>query len=144
MIELQLDKKLDQSFIKSRILPYQKEMHHSLIPQLYSEGFNDEPWNGDWDTYEFFDPNGAFLSVTENQFSGFIISYERNCVGHISVLTVLPQFRGLGIATDLIIKATNFLFGKGLKEIDIRVEPENDPALQLYKKLGFIPKPTEK
>ena len=144
MIELQLEKKLDQSLLKSTIIPYQKEIHHSLIPRLYAEGFNDDLWKYNWDSYEFFDPNGVFLATESGQFSGFIISYQRNYVGHISVLTVLPQFRGFGIATDLIICASNFLFEKGLHKITIRVEPENDPALQLYKKFGFVPKQSEK
>ena len=140
MIELQLEKKLDQSFIKNTIIPYQKEIHHSIIPVLYSQGFEEDPWKNDWDEYEFFDPNGVFLTTQSGQFSGFIISYERNYIGHISVLTVLPQFRELGIATDLIYCATNFLFEKGMQIVTIRVEPENNPAFKLYKKLGFVPK----
>ena len=137
MIRLWLDKKPDAIRSECTIIPYNQNEHHSLVPKLYAEGFNDKPWNSDWDRWDFFDPEGVFLASVDGKYAGFIISYERDGNGHISVLTVLPEFRGRGIAKSLIGRAADYLFGKGYTKISIRVEEENETALGLYRDTGF-------
>ncbi len=137
MIKLYLEKRLDKKSSVCTIIHYKKEIHHSLIPQLYAEGFGDKPWGSDWNKWDFFDPEGVFLALVSGRYAGFVISYERDGNGHISVLTVLPEFRGRGIAEDLIVCASDYLFDRKFKKISINVEEDNEAALELYRKLGF-------
>lgn len=137
MIRLYLKKRLYKKPPRCTIIPYKKEIHHSLIPQLYAEGFDDKPWGSDWDSWDFFDPEGVFLAQVSGRYAGFIICYERDGNGHISVLTVLPEFRRRGIAEDLISHAAGYLFDRKFEKISVNVEEDNDAALALYRKLGF-------
>ena len=53
-------------------------------------------------------------------------------------IAVLPQHRSKGIATQLVLTALNALKTKGVNEIYLQVDEENNNARQLYQKLGFI------
>jgi ribosomal protein S18 acetylase RimI-like enzyme len=48
---------------------------------------------------------------------------------------VLPKYRGLGIGKKLMIKIMDHLKNK---KIILYVDPKNEVAINLYKKLGFI------
>ncbi len=56
---------------------------------------------------------------------------------HIFLLFVHPNHRRLGIGTSLIELATNWAKNQGNNQIGIHVFADNQPALQLYQKLGF-------
>lgn len=76
----------------------------------------------------------------------FLISIDKKVIGTISYkieknnnilingLTILPEFRGQGIATISMGKLLNTLKNKNLSLV---VHPENTPALLVYLKHGF-------
>ncbi|MEM3507606.1 MAG: N-acetyltransferase [Candidatus Bathyarchaeia archaeon] len=57
--------------------------------------------------------------------------------GHIVSIAVLPEFRRKGIAMELIDKVLKFLNEKKIDECFLEVRTTNEPAIGLYKKLGF-------
>ncbi len=122
------------------IVKYDSKSHHSLIPTLYSMGFNDAPWTNDWDNIKEFDANGVFLlrcKITK-KYLGFAISFNRNDFGYISVVTILPEYRNNGYAKVLIKSCIEYLKSTGMQKIMIDVKADNSSALGLYKKLGFV------
>ncbi|MBN2625880.1 MAG: GNAT family N-acetyltransferase [Spirochaetales bacterium] len=138
MIEMILSQSYTSRPGNTEIIGYDRNLHRSLIPEVYSRGFSDDPWKSDWDEFECFDEKGTFLAVEGKEVVGFVISHERDGNGYISVLSVLPEFRRRGIAGDLISRAIAFLQGRNLPEITLHVEKENRAARELYSKLGFF------
>ncbi len=122
-----------------QILNYDYALHHALIPKIYAESFEDNPWPDDWDTIDEFDPKGVFLATEKNKsdLAGFVISFKRRNFGYISVVAVLPSSQRRGIATALIKEAVRYLKSLGLNRIRIHVEETNLAALQVYERLGF-------
>ncbi len=57
--------------------------------------------------------------------------------GHIISIAVLPEFRRNGIASDLVKSALAALRNLEAEECYLEVRSSNEPAIQLYEKLGF-------
>lgn len=57
--------------------------------------------------------------------------------GHVVSLAVLPEHRRRGIATALMKEATLNLRKEGAGECFLEVRVSNEPALELYRSLGF-------
>jgi len=57
--------------------------------------------------------------------------------GHIVSVAVLPQNRRKGIGEALVNEATKGMQQYGAKQCFLEVRVTNEPAISLYKKLGF-------
>jgi len=57
--------------------------------------------------------------------------------GHVVSLAVLPDSRRKGIATELMKEAMKAMDGYGCSECYLEVRTTNEPALDLYRKMGF-------
>ncbi|MDJ0556809.1 MAG: GNAT family N-acetyltransferase [Microcoleaceae cyanobacterium MO_207.B10] len=62
---------------------------------------------------------------------------EGDRVTHIFLLYVSPAHRRLGIGSALVTHAENWARAKGDRQIGLQVFVSNQPALNLYQKLGF-------
>lgn len=49
-----------------------------------------------------------------------------------------PAYRGRGIARDLITRSIAACASAGCRQIGLRVDSDNTPALALYRSLGFV------
>lgn len=58
-------------------------------------------------------------------------------VGYIPFLYLLPEFRGQGLGIQLIGQAVNFFRQRSRNRLQLRVSPQNGPALTFYKRYGF-------
>ncbi|NJK65969.1 MAG: GNAT family N-acetyltransferase [Microcoleus sp. CSU_2_2] len=56
---------------------------------------------------------------------------------HIFLLYVAPEHRRLGIGAALVICAENWARARGDRQIGLQVFLSNQPALNLYQKLGY-------
>jgi len=70
-----------------------------------------------------------------NNIVGFIIATKLFEVIEIHLIYVSKEYRNSGIATELIKNLKEY---EGVKTILLEVSCENIPAINLYKKLGFI------
>ena len=120
-----------------KIVAYNKIDHHEIIPLIYADSFNKDPWPSNWDEIDEFDSRGVFLVKIDNQYIGFIIGFKRKDFGYISVCAVKNDFQRRGIATTLIHKEIEYLKSIGLKTLYIDVEVANVPAVKTYEKYGF-------
>ena len=57
--------------------------------------------------------------------------------GWINRLAIHPDYRGRGIAIDLINKCQNVIKRQGLKLFCTLIEESNTPSIKLFKKLGY-------
>lgn len=86
--------------------------------------------------------NSNFVCFDDDKIVGYISynpkSKRRNGSIYIISLVVLPEYRRLGIAQNLIYTACKYYENKGLGEImSLQVDKDNVPAINLYKKVGF-------
>ncbi|MCW6050422.1 GNAT family N-acetyltransferase [Lyngbya sp. CCAP 1446/10] len=57
--------------------------------------------------------------------------------GHIFLLYIAPEHRRQGLGAALIIQAENWARSRGDRQIGLQVFLNNQPAMNLYQKLGY-------
>ncbi|PCJ65499.1 MAG: hypothetical protein COA58_08805 [Bacteroidetes bacterium] len=83
-----------------------------------------------------FNTNRTWYYVKNNELVGFItIDISNN--NQVELCSVLPQYRGQGIAKKLWLHAFNEIAMDGPTEFHISFQNENTIAKNLYKSLGF-------
>ena len=78
-------------------------------------------------TYKLEDKIIAYISFTDT---------------HINRLAVLPKHHGKGIGKQIMKKAINILWEKGVKTLTLNTQISNDQSRPLYESLGFVEKGT--
>ncbi len=82
--------------------------------------------------------NNYFRTYEYNgQAAGFLwYSLEDNSA-FLSDIMLIPEFQGKGMGRCLIREFLNELAGQGVHEVELRVSPDNQRALNLYSDFGF-------
>lgn len=89
----------------------------------------DEPW---------FDPDGLILAFAGDEPLGFHwTKCESPDVGEVYVLGVVPAAGGRGLGTALLWAGLDHLRRSGCHDVDLFVDADNLPAVQLYERAGF-------
>jgi ribosomal-protein-alanine N-acetyltransferase len=111
----------------------QKIKMFNKVAELHKLCFPHRPWGAD----EFRDlkQSGCEIVASEN---GFIVW--RTVLDEAEIITVgvHPDARGAGIAIAMLGIMENEIKKVGAKKIFLEVSAENTPAINLYKKCGFI------
>lgn len=86
--------------------------------------------------YKKYIKESKVFFIINNKKTAGTISYKINKNKSILIngLTILPEYRGKGIATNAMKK---LLAKLGDKNLSLVVHPENTPALLIYLRLGF-------
>lgn len=103
------------------------------IAELHMVCFPHRPW----DANEFRDlkKSGCEIVASEN---GFIVWRTVCDEAEIITIGVHPDARGAGIAIAMLNIMENEIKRGGAKKIFLEVSAENAPAINLYKKCGFV------
>ena len=114
-----------------------REEDVSQVNNIYLSGFNREP-------------NENYLSIVDDKnYLCFVAEYEDKLVGYINLLvvdsvaeiinvSVLKDFRKKSVGTYLIDFCIKYLIENQFIGIMLEVDENNLPAINLYKKMGFI------
>lgn len=62
---------------------------------------------------------------------------EGETYGHVLDLAVADEYRREGIGEELLHRALNYLRERGIDRVKLEVRVGNDPAMNLYEKVGF-------
>ena len=110
------------------------------LPENYTDFFFLDLYRRFPETFIVAEENGEIagyimcrieFGLSDFGFSGLIKK------GHIVSVAVMPQHRRKGIGQALITEALNGMRHYGAKQCFLEVRVTNDPAISLYKKLGF-------
>ncbi len=97
-----------------------------------------EPW---------FDAAGFVLAVDpQDRMLGFHwtkVHAGEEPVGEVYVVGVDPGARGMRLGTALTVAGLRYLQERGLRRVILYVEADNDPAVRLYRELGFTLRQTD-
>jgi mycothiol synthase len=88
-----------------------------------------EPW---------FDPAGLLVAVDQGRMLGFHWTKQHSrALGEVYVVGVDPAAQWLGLGKALTRAGLDHLAGRGVSEVELYVESDNEPAIKLYSGLGF-------
>ena len=118
---------------------------------LNNKVFTNHPDQGNWAladlenrmTENWFDPEGFFLAVKDDEIVGFVWTkihqdlVNQDPVGELYVVGVDPDHAHQGIGRAASVSAINYLITKGLKRSMLYVDADNEKGLALYTSLGF-------
>jgi mycothiol synthase len=112
--------------------------HHPEQGHMTSDDFRERT------SEEWFDPDGLLLAVSTSdpdQLLGFhwtkVHSDEDPPYGEVYVVAVNPKAAGRGLGTVLTRAGLRYLAGRGVDEVILYVDGDNDPAVALYEGQGF-------
>ena len=77
-------------------------------------------------------------SPEASQVAGFVVAHPvRAKYGRILTLDILPEARGFGLASNLMMECEQRLRSLGCSDVYLETAVDNQPALRLYRKLGY-------
>jgi ribosomal protein S18 acetylase RimI-like enzyme len=82
----------------------------------------------------------TFEAWIDNRLAGLVAAYFNDVEkisGYITHVGVLKNYKGKGIAFDLMSRCIEFAIQNSFYQIRLEVSEDNDKAIQLYKKLNF-------
>ena len=112
---------------------------------------------GDWGTEEFWKlrilqylrheqhprqalrPRVAFICLQDNYVAGFIAGHltrRFGCAGELQWISIRPEFRGRGIASELLRRLAEWFLKHDAQRVCVDVEPSNHVARRFYARHG--------
>ncbi len=84
----------------------------------------------------------ALMAKVDDEASGFIIALVENegthKIGHIVTLDVTVKCRRKGLGSTLLKRMENILSERGVEAVYLEVRVDNQAALRLYEKQGYV------
>jgi ribosomal-protein-alanine N-acetyltransferase len=115
-------------------------INKKCLPENYPSGFF-------IDLYERYPKSFMVSEDVEGQVVGYIMcrierglsnyGFRLTRKGHVVSVAVLHEHRNKGIGRDLVSKGIEAMQDYGATEIVLEVRESNEPAITLYKSLGF-------
>lgn len=88
---------------------------------------------------EFARADTCFLGMFDGDtMIGVIVGTSDGRKGWLNRLAIDPDYRGRGLAAQLIKAAEDFLHGLGIKVLAVLIEDWNTPSLSAFEKAGYV------
>lgn len=133
--------------VKTR--PFQPGVDEAAWLEVNNRAFALHPEQGGWtldtilerEAEPWFDPDGFLVHERDGRMAGSCwTKVHREAeppMGEIYVISVDPDFQGLGIGRSLVLAGLDHLSVIGVERTMLYVDAANDPAVSLYRSLGF-------
>ncbi len=131
------------------LLTIHNEAFHEMTAAHGWEPMRAEDWELLRDTVVGYDARGVLLAHHERELAGYVVAMIDTAFnrahgvkrGWIRLarlgLAVGRKFQGLGVETTLMTAAMVSLVGRGMREVELVADRNNDRALDLYTAAGF-------
>jgi ribosomal protein S18 acetylase RimI-like enzyme len=89
---------------------------------------------------KIFEKSITFEAWHDHKLVGLIAAYFNDVAkqdGYITSVSVIPAYKGKGIASALMKRCIEFARQQHFRHITLEVHEKNDQAIQLYKKFNF-------
>lgn len=97
-----------------------------------------EPWTRGLIQSELDAPSRINLVWTEDRrIAGYVLSMQIFDDLHVNKIGALPEVRGRGVASELMIAVAAIALDRGCERISLEVREANDAARSFYESLGF-------
>lgn len=141
--------------------PFEVGTDEAEFLRVNNAAFNWHPEQGDWDITQlklreaepWFDALGFLLAVdVEDRLLGFHwtkvhggddlhparpMPHQHEPIGEVYVLGVDPAARGRRLGAALTLAGLRYLRDRGLRQVMLYVDADNDAAVRVYRDLGF-------
>lgn len=138
-----------------RIRPFVVGADEAEFLRVNNAAFDWHPEQGGWGPEQvtarqaepWFDADGFLLAVdADDRLLGYHwtkIHTSPVRIGEVYVLGVDPAAQGSGLGAVLTVEGLRYLYGRGLREVLLYVESDNEAAVRVYRKLGFTLRHTD-
>lgn len=133
MISINIDYKIKEADIQN-ISTHLNKCKDNFIPAL------DEKVNISEYSKKIVENSVTFEAWINNNLVGFIAAYfndVNNYSGFITNVSVINEYAGKGLASQLLENCINYATEKKFREISLEVSVKNEPAIRLYRKYDF-------
>ncbi|HLU43854.1 MAG TPA: mycothiol synthase [Natronosporangium sp.] len=138
-----------------QLRPFQPGVDDAQWLTVNARAFADHPEQGRWTADDlrmrmaepWFDPEGFLLAVRseDDRLLGFHWTkvhgpgnwHHGEPIGEVYVVGVDPAAHGTGLGTALTLAGLRYLRDRGLEQVMLYVDDDNQPARRLYARLGF-------
>ena len=109
------------------------------MAKMEEDSFTTDLWNEDMLNYELTVNNTSIFYVAEidNELVGYINVWEQFDTSSIVQVLTKKEYRNQNIASSLYEYVEKILREKQIQFVTLEVRKSNEPAINLYKKLGF-------
>ena len=84
-----------------------------------------------------FRPEHVHFAKLGGKRVGYLFLRETTTGGYVESIGVLPDMRGQGVGTALLVAALEYLVDRGHRTVSLTVDEGNSAALKMYARLGF-------
>jgi ribosomal-protein-alanine N-acetyltransferase len=116
------------------------DMQLSDLPDVVSIEHNSfsTPWSERFFYNEIYNPRSILkVARIKRRIAGYICSQQIVDEGHILDLAVHPEFRNIGVATELISHVIGWFRDSNCKNVFLEVRASNEEAQKTYDRFGF-------
>lgn len=139
----------DESAQKLEVRAFRRGIDEEAWLAVNNRAFAHHPEQGGWDmdtltsrlAQPWFDPSGFVIHEIDSRMAGFCWTKVDPDLdpqlGEIYVIAVDPDFHGRGLGTALVVAGLNNMAERGLREAMLFVDADNKSAVEMYERLGF-------